>query len=410
MFFTLVKNELIKLFSRGKTWIVFGLFVLMVIGINAALHFSDKQMRYYQSPQGQIEQISREIGYAKENIEMYEKELKTNPESYIKESIEVEKERLKELDERKKVEEGKLKNGVNPNQWKEDLSTEKNQLKEQLNDKGIEDGEKVNIKNRLAEIEGIEKSGIKPIETWEFSPFNNSISLMGAIGTIILVAGIAIFMSDIVSGESTPPTLKFLLVQPISRTKVIASKFTAVVITVLSMIVGLEVLAFGVLGVMKGFNSGKTPMFLGKKYILKATQNYSGWQELILAENSGYLSDVSSHFLQSLGLQVLFIVACCAFIFLISTLFKSSMITMAVAVIISVATTMVTMNIGKIREFAHLIFLNYGATPYVISGDIAQMYQNPNFSVSLGVTLMVITIIVCPLLAALVFKKKDILI
>lgn len=408
MFFTLVKNELIKLFSRGKTWIVFGLFVLMVIGINVALHFSDKEMRYYYSPQGRIEEIDRSIRYTKENIEMYEKELKSNPESPVKEQIEREKENIKSLEESKKIEEEKLKNGVNPNQWKEDLSTEKNQLKERLNDKDIEEREKANIKNRLTEIEGIEKSGIKPTESWEFSPFNNSISLMGAIGTIILVAGIAIFMSDIVSGESTPPTLKFLLVQPISRTKVIASKFTAVVLTVLSMIVGLEVLAFGVLGVMKGFNSGKTPMYLGQKYILKATSN--GWKELIPVENSAYLSDVSSHFLQSLGLQILFIVACCAFIFLISTLFKSSMITMAVAVIVSVATTMVTMNIGKIREFAHLIFLNYGATPYVISGDIAQMYQNPNFSVSLGITLMIITIIVCPLLAALVFKKKDILI
>lgn len=406
MFFTLVKNELIKLFSRGKTWIVFGLFALIVIGTNVAFHFSDKEMRYHNSPQGRIEDIDRSIGYAKESIERYEKELKSNPENNVKEYIAMEKENIKELEKDKKIEEGKLKNGVNPNQWKEDLSTEKNQLKE----KDVEDREKATIKNRLAEIENIEKLGMKPIESWEFSPFNNSISFMTLIGTMILVTGIAIFMSDIVSGESTPPTLKFLLVQPISRTKVIASKFTAVVLTVLSMIVGLEILAFGALGAMKGFDSGKMPVFLGQKYVLNVTQNSYGWKELVPVENSAYLSNISSYFLQSLGLQILFIIACCSFVFLISTLFKSSMITMAVAVIVSVATTMLTMNIGKLKDIAHLIFLNYGATPSIVNGEIAYMSQNTNFSVSLGITLMVITIIICPLLAALVFKKKDILI
>lgn len=406
MFFTLVKNELIKLFSRGKTWIVFGLFALIVIGTNVAFHFSDKEMRYHNSPQGRIEDIDRNIGYMKESIERYEKELKSNPENNVKEYIAMEKENIKELEKDKKIEEGKLKNGVNPNQWKEDLSTEKNQLKE----KDVEDREKATIKNRLAEIENIEKLGMKPIESWEFSPFNNSISFMTLIGTMILVTGIAIFMSDIVSGESTPPTLKFLLVQPISRTKVIASKFTAVVLTVLSMIVGLEILAFGALGAMKGFDSGKMPVFLGQKYVLNVTQNSYGWKELVPVENSAYLSNISSYFLQSLGLQILFIIACCSFVFLISTLFKSSMITMAVAVIVSVATTMLTMNIGKLKDIAHLIFLNYGATPSIVNGEIAYMSQNTNFSVSLGVTLMVITIIICPLLAALVFKKKDILI
>lgn len=410
MFFTLVKNELIKLFSRGKTWIVFGLFALIVIGTNVAFHFSDKEMRYHNSPQGRIEDIDRSIGYAKESIERYEKELKSNPENNVKEYIAMEKENIKELEKDKKIEEGKLKNGVNPNQWKEDLSTEKNQLKERLKEKDVEDREKATIKNRLAEIENIEKLGMKPIESWEFSPFNNSISFMTLIGTMILVTGIAIFMSDIVSGESTPPTLKFLLVQPISRTKVIASKFTAVVLTVLSMIVGLEILAFGALGAMKGFDSGKMPVFLGQKYVLNVTQNSYGWKELVPVENSAYLSNVSSYFLQSLGLQILFIIACCSFVFLISTLFKSSMITMAVAVIVSVATTMLTMNIGKLKDIAHLIFLNYGATPSIVNGEIAYMSQNTNFSVSLGVTLMVITIIICPLLAALVFKKKDILI
>ena len=67
---------------------------------------------------------------------------------------------------------------------------------------------------------------------------------MQFLGMAILVAGIAVFMSDIVSGECTPATLKFLLIQPVTRGKVLLSKFIAVTITVLTMILGAELVGF----------------------------------------------------------------------------------------------------------------------------------------------------------------------
>jgi len=44
-------------------------------------------------------------------------------------------------------------------------------------------------------------------------------------------------MSDIVSGECIPATLKFLLVQPVKRGKILFSKFTVSIVTVLSLII-----------------------------------------------------------------------------------------------------------------------------------------------------------------------------
>ena len=72
-------------------------------------------------------------------------------------------------------------------------------------------------------------------------------------------------MSDIVSGECTPPTLKFHLVQPISRGKVILSKFIAVVITVVTMIGGLEALVVAGLSAFTGFDAGKMPHYIGSR-------------------------------------------------------------------------------------------------------------------------------------------------
>lgn len=410
MIFTLIKNELIKLMKRGKTWIVFGLFVVMTVGLNVMAHFSDKDMRYYMSPQGQIENLDRSIGWEKENLARAEQDLKNDPNGYAKEYVVQIKENIARYEEERKVQEERLKLGDKPDSWKEDLALEKKSLQEQVDNKNFDEDQKSYAKTRLEEIKMIEEAGIKPVESWEFDPFNNTIGFFNLLGTIILISGIAVFMSDIVSGEATPPTLKFLLVQPISRGKVLISKFIAVTLTVVTMIAGLEAAAFGVVGAIKGFECGNMPIMIGQKYFMKISQETGGWPQMYPVEGSASMTTVSDYMLQSFGLQILFIIACCAFIFLISTLFKSSMITMAVSVILSVATTMISMSVGKVRDIAHLLFLNYGATPGIIKGDVAYMYNNVNFTPELGATLMIITIVVCPIIAYIVFKRKDILI
>ena len=56
--------------------------------------------------------------------------------------------------------------------------------------------------------------------------YNYMTSLMQFLGmALLLCEGIAVLMSDIVSGECTPATLKFLLVQPVTGGKVLLSKF-----------------------------------------------------------------------------------------------------------------------------------------------------------------------------------------
>ena len=100
MLFTLIKNELIKLLKKGKTWIVFALFALF-IGITIFGQYSqDKNMRMWQSPEKQLEM-------AKENLDYYNNELELNKNSdanpdYIaslEESIEYSKEQIKNYED-----------------------------------------------------------------------------------------------------------------------------------------------------------------------------------------------------------------------------------------------------------------------------------------------------------------------
>ncbi|MDZ5001644.1 ABC transporter permease subunit, partial [Clostridium perfringens] len=91
-------------------------------------------------------------------------------------------------------------------------------------------------KQQLDDLKYLKANNIKPLQGWEYQAFNFLKILNNFFGLGVLIAGIAVFMSDIVSGECTPATLKFLLVQPVKRGKILFSKFIVSVITVLSLI------------------------------------------------------------------------------------------------------------------------------------------------------------------------------
>ena len=408
MIFTLIKNELIKIFKRGKTWIVFALFALTIAGMGVISYKEAKNTEYYQSPEGQIESLKDSIKYSKSDIEYY----KTVKEEWAKEEITNAESRIKELEKQINTLEEEIKNNKdNPNVWRESLEEEKKTIEDNLKDSSYSEDDKVSFKQRLEEINIYLDKNMKPIEEWEFNGINYGIKFIFMIGTLILAAGIAVFMSDIVSGECTPPTLKFLLVQPISRGKVILSKFIAVVITVVTMIGGLEALVVAGISAFTGFDAGKMPQYIGKAFkwdYTNAAEN--GGPQLAEVAGSGVLSTRWMYLLESFGLQILFIIACCAFIFMISAIFKSSMITMAVSVILCVAATIIPEMSQTIRSISRFFFTSYGDTTSLVSGYCAMNFNNPNVTLGFGVIVMIATTIVSYIIGHIVFNKKDILI
>lgn len=407
MLFTLVKNELIKIFSRTKTWIVIGLFTILVAGLAFINYKESEKLEYLNSPQGKIENLIKQ----KERNNRVIEDLKDSTESYAQDEINAMNLQNEELDKDIAKQQNLIDNASSEDVWKSEIEIEKNEIKKALDDGNISADSKEYYEERIKEIDTALEKNQKPVETWEFDGVNFMDTLIQVLGTVILASGIAIFMSDIVSGESTPPTLKFLLVQPIARGKVILSKFIAVVITVVGLIGGLELIGFGIVGSIGGFRGSDMSTKIGVEYTWNYSNlDYNGMPTLMSVEGSGVMTTRGAALFQSFGLQILFIVACCAFIFLISAIFKSSMTTMALSVILSVVATMgciVSRSVGKI---AHLLFFNYGATNSVISGNIAYNFNNPNFTVQSGIIIMCVTIVFSYALAHIIFSKKDILV
>ncbi|NFE60291.1 ABC transporter permease [Clostridium botulinum] len=404
MIFLLIKNELIKILKRTKTWIIFGLFLVFMGVCMYGLYNEDKNRQMYNSSEYKIEQFEKSIEYTKEEINKIEN-------SKDKEYLNTLQEDLKHYEEEKVKYQNQIINPDNAEQWKLDVTEEIKNHEENLKDKDITEEDKTWISERINKLKYLEDNNIKPLYGYEFNAYNYIDTILAVLGVALLAIGISVFMSDIVSGESNPSTLKFLLVQPVSRGKVLLSKFIAVIITAITMIVSTEILTFLGIGLAKGFKSGGYAKTMGVKYFLDSSNiSVQGYPDLIRLANTGKLGTFNELIIKSLLLQVLFIITCCSFVFLISTLFKNSNVTMAISIIIAAAGTIVFQIFDFSSKFAHLIFFSYASVSEVITGDIAYMYRNVNITPSNGIIVMIVTTIISYTIAHVVFKNKEILI
>ena len=139
------------------------------------------------------------------------------------------------------------------------------------------------------------------------------------------------------------------LIQPVSRAKILLSKFIAVTTTVIAMIMSTEIAAFIVVGAIKGFEFAKYPVILGTKYKMDSSNPVAGPQ-LVEVAGSGYLTTNSEYILKAFLLQILFLFTCCAFVFMISSIFKSSMITMSISVAMVFAVSIVAGLVSVVKK------------------------------------------------------------
>lgn len=213
----------------------------------------------------------------------------------------------------------------------------------------------------------------------EFNAFNFiKIVINEVLGSFLLAIAIVLNSSDIVSGEFTPPTLKLLLVQPVSKGKILLSKFLTSTIYSLVFICLVEFIFFIIIGCISGFGNA----------------NYPIWQNTI------YL----------LLHQGLFIVSCSAFSLLISVVFKNNVGSLIFGVLFIVVTSILTVLFSPLEKFSHLFFFTYGPSGDLLNGQLATMNANPSITIGNSIVCLVIWTIACYLISYIIFTKEDILI
>ncbi len=411
MFSGLVKNEFIKLFSKKKTYIVLGLYILLSIMIVVIGENVEDSYFKYNDPDFLIQNLEEQIQYEKEYIESFEAD--TDMDQEEKETqIEWSKEYVVSLeDEIKSIEQ--RKHGE-PYDWKEDYQ---NQIKDneivlkelESKDKLTKD-DQIQINYTKQENERLELS-ISSESSPEDENINTGINFLYNNLLMVTMAflsfGLILFNSDTVSGEYNPGTLKFLLIQPVTRTKVLLSKFVVMVISSVILIVGVKGLLFLVVGLIKGFGSINRPMLIGLEFEKVISNGYEMIEQI---PGSGEFIPLWNYIFRMLGLEIILIIVMTAFIFMISTISKSSVVANTLSISIILGSTIIYNLSVKYREISHLIFLHYGNVDGIVSGSIIGDTGGVSFTPITVIIVSIITSIVFVITAVGVFKKRDLLI
>lgn len=399
MMITLMKNEIIKLASRRKTLVMLIAFIALTALLAFGNYKADEQSKKAEDPQYRITQLQNSIDgmnkTLKQNPDMSESD-KTSYQSSIK-GMEDEIKSIKE-------------NPKAAADWKESLKNTIDNLEKTVNDTTVPAKYKEEAKLTLQTDKYLLQNNIKPVNENTLNAFNFIKILYIVLGAIFLAVGVAVFSSDMVSGEYTPATAKFLLTQPVSRAKVLLSKFITAVLASVVLIGVIEITAFLVIGLVFGFGNLNYPQIVGAKFQFDLTQvNQQGLHDLVNIVGTAHTVPMWQYLIMTFLMQLLFIVACTSFSFLLSTVLKSSMVAMSVSIVTVIAVT-ILQNFSFTRKIASFIFILYGNVNATVSGTAAQSLSAPYATTGFVIGLMLVWTVVCYVIAHVVFVKRDLLV
>ena len=405
---TLFKLETFKLLKRKKTLVVLIAFMLLTAFIGYESYRDAKR----NSPENQIANMESYIQSREKDKNIIPDEIKND-----EKKIEKYKQQIDDNIEQMKSSVAALKASLSGStDWKDNLKVQISQLEErqkeiQNNSKSDSESEMEYVTSQLNTSKYLLEHNIKPQSESEFNAFNFIKGLVGILGQVFLAIGVAVFAADMVSGEASPPTMKLLLTQPVSRGKVLLSKFLSINAISILFIVGTELLAFLIVGLIFGFGDASYPTMVGAQYKFDTTHMLeNGTYPMVMIAGSSHIITAASYVIRLLLLQSLYIAACVAIVFLISALVKNSMISMGASVVSMIAASIIFLGFGAFKSIARYVFVIFGEVGNLLTGRAAVTLNNPHVTLTSSVIVFVAWIVLSYVIAHIIFTKKDILI
>lgn len=250
--------------------------------------------------------------------------------------------------------------------------------------------------------------------------FNNSFNATKYISDIfsflsLLFLSIIVVLgcSDVVSSENNPPTIKVLLTKPISRGKILFSKFIASVISIILSLFACEFLTFIIIGIVFKFGNLLSPIIVGSSF-----KHTHGIQNIVEISGTSHIIPMWQFIVEILLLQVLFIIASASLSTLISVFIKSSSVSISINFIIVTVLTFVNILVltnsgttpksGFIIKMLPFLFTTYSDAVMLLTGNINRLTNISFINVKTSIIVLLTWIIVCYTIAHLKFTKRDV--
>ncbi|OIJ18967.1 hypothetical protein BKP45_14670 [Anaerobacillus alkalidiazotrophicus] len=221
---------------------------------------------------------------------------------------------------------------------------------------------------------------IPPIETKSFWGYMTStVNLISIITmfTIIVAAGI-------VAGEFSWGTIKLLLIRPVSRTKILLSKYVATFLFALLMLLGLFLFSFIIGGILFGMST--------------ITQPY-----LYFAQGEVLERNMFSQLLMLYSLTSVELLMMVTFAFMISTVFRSSSLAIGLALFLMFTGTQLVHVLSQYEWVKYILFANTYLAQYIEGTPIVE-----GMTFQFSVMVLVFYFILFNTLSLLIFKKRDV--
>lgn len=295
-------------------------------------------------------------------------------------------------------------NAILSNDWKKQLTAEiqldKASLKNERN--GTETGEDPTvISSRLNKNEILLQKNIKPIyETCSMTSYN-FLRLAGRdFIPLILITLLFLFSSDSISNELEGGTFKILLIQPISRCKILISKiisYTLICILIVTVTLGS---IFLILGFIKGFGS---PVYPTAYY----TGSFSTFYKTI-PNASIKMINIGSFILYMIPFLILLIISIVSISILISIISDSSSTSISLSVLLSVTSYIFIFQLKFLKTIDNLIPFSYTNIPDLLDGTLISEFNNKNMNYGNGVIVLLFYALLCYSLSFILFRNKNI--
>lgn len=212
--------------------------------------------------------------------------------------------------------------------------------------------------------------------------FFNEYSMLIVIGVIMIAGGI-------VSEEFSKGTIKFLLIRPHSRSKILLSKLISSIISIFLLTFTLFLLQFIVGSIFFGFKDLNIPVVV-YNFNLNEIQTYN----------------VFVYFLWMFGANLPKLILLSILAFSISTIFKNTSLATSLGIMGYIASGIINaiVSVSNLKIFKYFVTLNWNFEEYLFGGLPSFKYVNLPFSIIICIIYVIIMLIP----TFIIFKKSNV--
>ncbi|WP_277678193.1 ABC transporter permease [Gracilibacillus dipsosauri] len=232
----------------------------------------------------------------------------------------------------------------------------------------------------IAKNEYYLENDIKPLsyDAWQFALENAGLTMLVSLFTIIVAA-------SIVSSEFKWGTIKLLLIRPISRGKILWTKYVNVLIFSISMLIFSFLINLIIGAILFGIN-GLSPNIV--------IEGANGFEQV----------SVVSEILTKYGLNMVNLIIMATFAFMISTLFRNNSMAIGLAIFLMFAGDIIVSFLSKYDWAKFILFANTNLNQYM--GNQSPVIDG--MTLGFSITVLVVYYIIFLLVSWLSFTRRDV--